>query len=438
MNPHFQSVASYHNIDAERSTLGAIFIRNDAMDDVLSFLGIESFWLESHRHVFSAMLALHNEGDAIDIITVADQLHKDGNLEAVGGPNALASLANEVPSSANVLHYANIVREKYAVRQLMAFGDKVREDAQSRSLKEVLLEAQETPMTIAEQVMDMRTHSIVELVQHAYARWEAIHDGQEDALGLLSGIRSLDEMLMGAHSEQLIIGAGRPAMGKSSLGLGWCLNNALQGIPVGFVSLEMEAVKLAQRAMCAYARVNSRKLKAGTASPSEWQRLADALEIVGRSPFYIDDTPQMTLTQFRTLARRWVKRFGVSMIVVDYLQLLVVPNARSREQEIGTISRTLKAIARELHIPIIALAQLSRKVEERKDKRPMTSDLRESGSLEQDADVVLFCYRDHVYNPETSPKLAEIIIGKHREGPIGTAQAGWEGAYTSFVSSTLF
>lgn len=438
MNPYAGQVSPSYNTDAERAVLGAIFIDNTAMDEALCELGVESFWPDSHRHVFSAMMVLYNEGTAMDTITVAEQLHRDGRLEAVGGPNFLSALANESPSASNIGHYIKIVKEKWAVRQLMAHGDQLREDAQSKTLSEVLTHAQEAPLEIAESVMSTRTHNIVDLCNHAYARWEAINDGQADALGLLSGIRSLDDFLMGAHNEQLIIMAGRPAMGKSSLGLTWALSNVMQGIPTGIVSLEMEAVKIAQRAICSVGEVNSRKLRAGNASPSEWQRLADALETVGRAPLYIDDTPQMTLAQFRTLARRWVRRNGVRMIVLDYLQLLQVPELRRhRELEISTISRTLKAIARGLHIPIIALAQLSRKLEERKDKRPMLSDLRESGSIEQDADVVMFCYRDHVYNPEASPRLAELLIAKHREGPTGTAQARWEGEYTRFATSTL-
>jgi replicative DNA helicase len=431
-------VSAYHNDEAENSVLGAVFIDNTAMDEINTMITRESFYRESTRYIYDAMLHLHERAEAIDVVTVTDRLVEMNVYEAVGGAHFLTQLSNEVPSAANVLHYANIMRRKHVTRQLVTHGDEMRQMVESATYEELIAYAEDEPTRILSQIQQTRTHRLSDLMYEAMDRWEAITRGEQRATGLLSGIRSLDEILGGAYPDQLITVAGRPAMGKSSLANNWAVNIAKGGDAVGFISLEMEARKIVERALCAEAEVNSRRLKEGTLDSKGWQRLGDQIGKFGEYGFHVDDTPRMTLAQFNTLARRWVLRDKVRAIFVDYLQLMQAPGARSREQEISEISRTLKGTARELHIPVIALAQLSRKLEERADKRPLLSDIRESGAIEQDSDVVIFTYRDHVYNPGTPASEAELNVAKHREGPTGIAHAGWDGAHTRFVNARLF
>lgn len=440
MTSEYNPDVSYrHNDEAERAMLGAVFINNNAMDEIIPLVQRDGLFRESHRFVFAAMLGLHQRGEQIDTVTVSDELVSMGKYKDVGGNAFLERLLGEAYSAANVSTHAELVSRKHTVRQAINFGSQIEQWAKTLSHDDFMARLEMEFARLIEPTQQFNTRSFRELTVENVDRWSAIQQGQVQSDGLLSGIVSLDSILRGAHDGQLITIAARPAMGKSSLANNWATHIAMeQRSPVGIMSLEMSGREVNARALCAEAMVNSRKLNDGTATDSEWNKLVKQAGALSECDIYVDDTSNMSISQFRTLSRRWVLRHGVKAIFVDYLQLMSAPDARSREQEISTISRTLKNTARDLEIPVIALAQLSRKLEERKDKRPMLSDIRESGAIEQDSDVIIFCYRDHVYNPESDPGDAELIVAKNRRGPTGVAHASWLAEYTRFVSSTLF
>lgn len=427
-----------HNDEAERSMLGAIFLDNRVVDEVSSIVAYESLYRESHRHIYRAMLTLHQRGDAIDVITLADLLHAEGVLEAVGGPNFLARLSNEVPSAANVSYYANIIARKAALRNFIstahALIDECYDDVSD--FEAFMDDAESKLFAITQSGAQKGYVTMREVIKEAFAQIESLYQKAEQVTGVPSGFIDLDAITAGWQPSDLVILAARPAMGKTAITLNMAAHAAIERkIPVAFFSLEMANVQLAIRMLCSEARIDQSKLRTGRMTEQEWARLIKAAGVLSESKIFLDDTPALPIMEFRSKARKLKAEHDIGIIFVDYLQLMKAPgrNIGSREQEISEISRNLKGIAKELKVPIIALAQLNRGVEQRADKRPMNSDLRESGAIEQDADIISFVYRDEVYNPESEDKgIAEFILGKHRNGGLGTVRLKFFGSYTRF------
>jgi replicative DNA helicase len=413
-------------------------IENNVMDELMSSVSPESMYRESHRHIWRAMGTLHARGDAIDVITLADQLHAEGLLDAVGGPNFLARLSAEVPTAANVSYYANIVKRKAALRSFIATAHALIDECYSDvSDFDAFMDNAERQLFAITQAGAARGYqSMREIIREAFAQIESLYQKAEQVTGVSSGFIDLDEITAGWQRSDLIIIAARPAMGKTSFTLNMAAHAAIErDLAVAFFSLEMANVQLAIRMLCCEARIDQSKLRTGRMSEQEWARLIKAAGTLSEAKIFLDDTPALPIMEFRSKARKLKSEQDVGLIIIDYLQLMKAPgrNVGSREQEIGEISRNLKGIAKELSIPIIALAQLNRGVEQRADKRPMNSDLRESGSIEQDADIIGFIYRDEVYNPDSEDKgIAEFILGKHRNGSLGTVRLRFFGEYTRF------
>lgn len=427
-----------HNDDAERSLLGAIMLDPRALDEVSSLVTENDFYRESHRHVFRAMVTLAVRGDAVDSLTMSDYLRAEGMLDQVGGANFLARLSTEVPSASNVGNYANIVRRKSALRSFIRTADGLVEECYDDvpDVEAFLDDAERQIFEITQRGAQRGYSSMREVIKEAFTAIEAQYQNTEAITGVASGFIDLDEMTSGWQRSDLIILAARPAMGKTSFTLNMLTHAAIdRRTPAAFFSLEMSNQQLAIRMLCSQARVDQTKLRRGNMSEQEWARLIKAAGGLSEAKIFLDDTPALSIMEFRSKARRLKAEHDIGAIFIDYLQLMrgSVQSRGSREQEISEISRNLKAVAKELNIPVIALAQLNRGVESRADKRPMMSDLRESGAIEQDADIICFIYRDEVYNPETERKgVAEIIIGKHRNGAIGTINLRFFNTFTRF------
>jgi replicative DNA helicase len=427
-----------HNEDAERSLLGAILLDNRVLDELLSRLAVEDFYREPHRHIFRAMCDLHRRSEPVDVITLADYLAAEDRLEAVGGPSFLARLSNAVPSAANVGQYGEIVRRKSALRKFIATADSLVHDAYSdvTDVDEFMDDVERRLFAITQSGVKKDYASMREVIQSAFTQIEALYNKSEHITGVPSGFADLDDMTAGWQSSDLIIVAARPAMGKTSFTLNMAAHSSIaRNIPCAFFSLEMSNEQLAIRLLCAEARVDQSKLRRGNLNDQEWAKLIKAAGSLSEAQIFLDDTPALPIMEFRSKCRRLKAEHDIGIIFIDYLQLMRGSggNNGSREQEISEISRNLKAVAKELDIPVVALAQLNRGVESRADKRPMMSDLRESGAIEQDADIITFIYRDEVYNPDTEEKgVAEIIIGKHRNGSIGSVKLRFFGPTTRF------
>lgn len=411
---------------------------NRVLDELSGQLKSEDFYRESHRHIFRAMDNLHKRREAIDVITLADHLSAADLLDNVGGANFLARLSSEVPSAANVEYYANIVRRKSTLRAFISTADSLVEECYGDvNDVEAFMDGAEQKLFQITQSGAARSYSTMrEVVREAFGQIEALYQKTEHITGVPSGFVDLDEMTAGWQPSDLIILAARPAMGKTSFTLNMLTHAALQrNVPAAFFSLEMSNQQLAIRMLCSEAHIDQSRLRRGQMTEQEWTRLIHATHTLSNSKIFLDDTPSLPILEFRSKMRRLVAEHNVGIVFVDYLQLMrgSSKNSSSREQEISEISRNLKAIAKELSIPIIALAQLNRGVEQRADKRPMMSDLRESGAIEQDADLILFIYRDEVYNPDTEAKgVAEVIIGKHRNGGLGTVRLRFFNSHTRF------
>lgn len=429
-----------NDLAAERAVLGCILLENASMDRVLDVpIASEDFYSEANARVFGAMLELFASRTAIDIVTVRESLSRTGNLTAVGGDEYLFSLTNTIPTVANLEAYAHIVRDRAVVRRLLhvchetlglGYGDygsaAALLEAAERSILEVAKHQNRSPYEHVRPVVERTFERIVhaaELKQHI--------------TGLPTGFERLDRMTAGMHPGDLIIVAGRPGMGKTAFALNIAVHACVQRrTPIAVFSLEMPKEQLAARLLCSEARVDAGNLRTGYLSREDWPRLTQAAEQLAGLPVYLDETPSLSLVELRSKSRRLVAEHGLGLIVVDYLQLMRAgTKSDSREQEISEISRSLKAMAKELKLPVVALSQLNRGVESRgnKDKRPQLSDLRESGAIEQDADTILFLYRDEVYNADTPDKgIAEIIVGKQRSGPTGTVKCLFHREYTRF------
>jgi len=428
-----------HNDEAERSLLGAVLLDDDILNSVLTKVSAEDFYRERHRHIFRAMRELYEsqEEPTIDVITLGDQLAAEENLEAVGGPSFLTRLSNEVPSAANVDKYVGIVRNKATLRQFISATGSLLEEGYSdvSDVDTFLDRAEREIFDITQSGVSRDYSSISEVLQEAFEQLEALHETSEKITGIPSGFADLDEITAGWQDSDLIIVAGRPGMGKTTLALNMASHAALErNIPVGLFSLEMSNSQLATRLLCSEAQVNQRDVRAGTASERDWEQLIKAAGRLNQAKLYLDDTPALSIMELRSKCRRLVAEEDVGVVFVDYLQLMQPSKSHDiREQEISEISRSLKGIAKELEIPVVALAQLNRGVESRADKRPKLRDLRESGAIEQDADVICFIYRDEVYNEDTEDQgIAEVIIGKHRNGPIDTVRLRFFPEHTRF------
>ena len=428
-----------HNEDAERSVLGAVLLDNSVLDELSGRLKPEDFYREGHRHIFRAMVELHQRSEPIDVLTVADYLDADDRLAAAGGPTYLTRLSGAVPSAANVDHYASIVSRKSSLRQFIGTAGELLNECYSdvNDFESCMDEAEQRLFAIT-QLGQKRDYAVMrDVVKSAFTQIEALYQKNEQITGISSGFIDLDEITAGWQPSDLIIIAARPAMGKTSFTLNMAAHAAIhRKTPCAFFSLEMSNEQLAIRMLCSEARINQSNLRRGSMTEQEWARLIKAAGTLSEAPIYLDDTPGLPIMEFRAKCRRLKAEHDIQMLFVDYLQLMTGSQrsrSGSREQEISEISRSLKGVAKELKIPVIALAQLNRGVEQRADKRPMMSDLRESGAIEQDADLIGFIYRDEIYNPDTEHKgLAEFIIGKHRNGSTGKITLRFFGPFTRF------
>lgn len=424
-------------IEAEQSLLGGILIDSGGLPAALEILKGDEFYRDTHRVIFRAFQELFERNEPIDLVTTADFLASKNQLEGVGGAAYLASLAEMVPSAANVATYARIINEKALLRRLIQTSNEILSWCYGggKSVDEILDHAEASIFSVTEKRMRSSYFQIKDVVKKSIEAIERFQEYREPVTGVPSGYIDLDRLTAGFQPSDLIIIAARPSMGKTALALCIARNAAMKaGVPVGLFSLEMSKEQLAMRLLCAEARVDSHKIRTGFLSQQECVKMLTAAGAFAEVPMYIDDTPAISALELRAKARRMMADRGLGLVIVDYLQLMRGrESAERREQEISEISRSLKSLAKELNIPVIALAQLNRKVEERHNKRPLLSDLRESGAIEQDADVIAFIYRDEVYNKESPDKgIAEIHISKHRNGPTGEVKLRYIETYTRF------
>jgi replicative DNA helicase len=429
-------------IEAEQSVLGGILLDNEGVAAALEVLKGDEFYRSNHRSIFRAVEHLFEHNQPIDLITVTELLAERKELENIGGATYLASLLETVPSASNVAAYAKIVSEKALLRRLIQIAAEITSWCYGggKSVEEVLDQAEAAIFSIAEKRIRTSYFPIKEVVKKSIQIIEQLYERRELITGVPSHYRDLDKLTAGVPPAGLIIIAGRPSMGKTALALNIARNVALESrIPVGIFSLEMSKEQLAMRLLCAEARVNSQKIRSGFMSKQECVKLITAAGVFNDAPICIDDTPAISTLELRAKARRMKANQGVGMIMVDYLQLMRTrESAERREQEISEISRSLKAMAKEMNIPIVALSQLNREVEKRSDRKPLLSDLRESGAIEQDADVIAFIYRDEVYNQNSSAAgTAEILIRKQRNGPTGEVRLAYISDYTRFENLAL-
>ena len=427
------------NVEAEQAVLGAMLLSHDAVIVAMEKLQSQDFYRDVHRIIFEAMEHLHRENKEIDVITLPDELKRMKKLDDVGGLEYVLNLPNLVGSAANIEYYANIVAEKALARNLISTCTELTTEAyDGQKETEALLDDAERRIL---QLSDTKNRgdfaSVGAVVEVTLDKITKLYENKAGLTGLPTGFRDLDRMTSGLQPSDLILVAARPSMGKTAFTLNIAQNVGVrQHKTVAFFSLEMSQEQLVQRLLCQIAHIDSQKLRTGQLnSDEEWTRLTDACDKLYESPIYIDDTPGISVAEMRSKARRLKSEHGLDLIIVDYLQLMQGRNAESRQQEISEISRSLKALARELKVPLIALSQLSRSVESRQDKRPMLSDLRESGALEQDADIVSFLYLEDYYDKETENQhITEVILAKHRNGPVGSVKLYFKNEFTLFLN----
>jgi replicative DNA helicase len=433
-----------HSIEAEQSLLGGLLLDNAAWDRIGDLVGEGDFYRDEHRRIFLAIAKLVEQGKPADVVTVYELLDNNGEASHVGGLAYLGEIANNTPSAANIRRYAEILRERAILRKLVTVGDEIAGGAlapMGRDANIILDEAEGKILAIRDEGSKHKAGfvaiqpvlgQVVERIQELYDR-----DSQAAVTGVPTGLVDLDAMTSGLQATDMIIVAGRPGMGKTSFALNVAEAVALEaGLPVAVFSMEMPATQLAMRFISSVGRLNQHKLRTGQLNDDEWQKLTYALGRLHEAPIYIDESPGLNPIDLRARARRLHRQCGgkLGLIVIDYLQLMTShKESENRATEISAISRSLKALAKELKVPVVALSQLNRSLEQRPNKRPVMSDLRESGAIEQDADIIMFVYRDEIYNPDTQDKgKAELIIGKHRNGPTGTVAMTFLGEYTRF------
>ena len=427
------------NIEAEQAVIGGMLIEKEAISKVAEFLKADDFYREAHRLIFEAMLELFNKNEAVDLVTVTEVLRKNDKLEAVGGIAYITSLANSVPTAANINYHGEIVEEKALLRGLINSATHIAsmgyEDTEA--VTDIIDKAEKMILEVSERKMSGDFVPIKSIIFDAFGKIEQLYASKGGITGLATGFKDLDKITSGLQPSDLILVAARPSMGKTAFTLNIASHVAIrEKKAVAFFSLEMSKEQLVQRMLCSEATIDSQRLRIGELEERDWTKLISAADRLSSAPIYIDDTPGITVMEMRSKARRLKIEHDLQLIIIDYLQLMQGSSNKggdNRQQEISEISRSLKALARELNVPVIALSQLSRSVESRQIKKPMLSDLRESGSLEQDADIVSFLYREDYYNPETENKnITDIIIAKHRNGPVDTVQLFFHKQFTKF------
>jgi len=429
-----------HDIEAEQAVLGSMLTDQDAVVDAIEILKPEDFYREDNKYIYEAILNLYNKSEPIDIITLKSELISTGKFEAVGGYEYIALLPDKVPLVANAEKYMRIVEEKSILRKLikasndlMALGYE-----QNEEIDTIMEQAEKKIFDIMQGKNQRGYSSLKDILVDTFAEIEKLYNQKEPITGIPTGFVDLDYKTAGLHKSDLVLIAARPAMGKSAFALNIASHAAIHAkVPVVIFNLEMSKSQLVNRILCSEAMVDSNKIRTGKIEEDDWIKLATALGPLSEAPIYIDDTPGITVTEIRAKCRKLKLEKNIGLVVIDYLQLIQGTGKRnsSREQEISEISRSLKILAKELDVPVIALSQLSRAAEQRTDHRPMLSDLRESGAIEQDADIVMFLYRDDYYNPDSEKKnIAEVIMAKHRAGSTGTVELLWLGNYTKFAN----
>lgn len=436
-----------HSIEAEQSVLGGLLLDNAAWDKIADFVSPDDFYRFDHRLIFQHIVKLINNARPADVITVFESLSSAGKAEELGGLSYLNALAQNTPSAANIRRYAEIVRDRGILRKLITVADEISGEAfhpQGKEVKQMLDQAESKIFAIAEegsrgtqgfQEIQPLLTKVVERIDELYNR-----ENQNDITGVPTGFVDIDRMTSGLQAGDLVIVAGRPSMGKTAFSINIGENVAIEsGLPVAVFSMEMGGTQLAMRMLGSVGRLDQHRLRTGRLNDEDWPRLTHAIQKMNDAQIYIDETPALNSIELRARSRRLARQCGkLGLIIVDYLQLMSANSVgENRATEISEISRNLKGLAKELNCPVIALSQLNRSLEQRPNKRPVMSDLRESGAIEQDADVILFIYRDEVYNPDSSEKgTAEIIIGKQRNGPIGSVRLTFMGQYTKFENYT--
>lgn len=432
------------NIEAEQSVLGAMLLDKEALSNVAEIISSQDFYRDDHKEIFEAIMDLYERAEPIDLITVSEQLKARGSLDGIGGLEYLTNLANAVPTTANAKHYAKIVEEKSILRRLIRVSSEIVNMSYeaSEEVSYVLDKAEKNIFDVLQKRNAQGFSPIKEVLIDTFNRLEELYNNKGFVTGIATGFTDLDYKTAGLQNSDLILIAARPAMGKTSFVLNIAQYAAIHGkVPVAIFSLEMSKDQLVNRMLCSEAMVDSQKIRTGKLEDSDWQKVARALGPLSEAPIYIDDTPGVTAMEIRAKCRRLKIEKNLGLVVIDYLQLMQGRSRGndSRQQEISEISRSLKILAKEINVPVLTLSQLSRAPEQRADHRPILSDLRESGAIEQDADIVMFLYRDDYYNPDTEKKnIAEAIIAKHRNGSTGTVELAWLGQYTKFANLEKF
>lgn len=425
------------NIEAEQSVLGAMLLDKDVIPAVSEILNGEHFYRQDHKEIFNAIMDLFETAKPVDIITVSEKLALNGTLDSIGGLEYISMLSNIVPSSENAVYYAKIVKEKSIRRNLIKVSSSILNLGYDSSdeISMLLEEAEKGIFKVSQGIAAQGVVQIKDILIDTFDRLENLYNNRGDVSGIPTGFKDLDYKLSGLQNQDLILIAARPAMGKTSFALNIAQNIAIKkNVPVAIFSLEMSREQLVNRMLCCEAMVDASKMKTGKLEDDDWAKIAGVLGTLSEAPIYIDDTPGTSVSEIGAKCRRLKLEKNLGVVVIDYLQLMKGRGrSESRQQEISEISRSLKILAKELDIPIITLSQLSRAAEQRQDHRPMLSDLRESGAIEQDADIVMFLYRDDYYNEATEKKnISEIIIAKHRNGSTGTIELAWLSQYTKF------
>ena len=429
-----------HDTEAEQAVLGSMLTDVDAVVDAIEILKPEDFYREDNKNIYEAMLNLYGKAEPIDVITVKSELISMGKFEVVGGLEYLATLPDKVPTTTNAIKYIHIVEEKSILRKLIKTANDLISlgYAQNEDIDVIIEQAEKKIFDIMQGKNQKGYTALKDILVESFAEIEKLYNQKEAITGIPTGFADLDYKTAGLHKSDLILIAARPAMGKSAFALNIATNAAINAkVPVIIFNLEMSKSQLVNRMLCSEAMVDSNKIRTGKMDEEDWVKLATALGPLSEAPIYIDDTPGITVSEIRAKCRKLKLEKDIGLVVIDYLQLIQGSGKKnaSREQEISEISRSLKILAKELDIPVVALSQLSRAAEQRADHRPMLSDLRESGAIEQDADIVMFLYRDDYYNPDTEKKnIAEIILAKHRAGSTGTIELLWLGNYTKFAN----
>ena len=428
-----------HDIEAEQAIIGSMLTDKDAVIAAIEILREQDFYREDNRIIYSAILNLYNRSEPIDIITLKAELKSMGKLEAVGGLEYIVQLPDRVPTTSNVEQYIKIVEEKSMLRALIKTADELITLGYdpTQEVEQVIDTAEKKIFEVMQKKNQKGYSSMKDILIDTFTQLEQLYNQKEMITGVPTGFADLDYRTSGLHNSDLILVAARPAMGKSAFALNIATHAAVRGkVPVAIFSLEMSKEQMANRILCSEAMVDSAKVRTGKIDDEEWGKLAAASGELSEAGIYIDDTPGISVMEIRAKCRKMKLEKNIGLVVIDYLQLVQGSNRKggSREQEIAEISRSLKILAKEINVPVIALSQLSRAPEQRVDHRPMLSDLRESGSIEQDADIVMFLYRDDYYNEDTDKKnIAEVIIAKHRSGATGTVELLWLGNYTKFA-----